>query len=232
MPNSADGGAPGVAHVVQSGRPHEPLWEGIRRLDSFPVWVSLKGRRSAVQRDAQAVESDEAGGWWDRPGKGQELCQKGTSTRSRRAAQLLQTAQCRLLERLESGEIGGESDPQSGRWKVSRQVVDELVSAEAPAEDPAEEAREPSAEMLRGLVEELGESHRDVGHLRSRLDRARRAEREEKERLQAELEQEREGHRRERERADKLRQEAGTLREELESERGKGSLRKLFGDPG
>jgi hypothetical protein len=144
------------------------------------------------------------------------------------AAQLLETAQRRLLEKLESGEIEGERDPQSGRWKVSRQAVDELVSGEE-AEGPAEEPPELSAEMLRGLVDELGELHRQVGHLRSRLDRARRAEREERERLQAELEQAREGHRRERERADRLQREADTLREELESERSKGSLRRLFG---
>jgi hypothetical protein len=148
------------------------------------------------------------------------------------AAQLLETAQRRLLEKLESGEIEGERDPQSGRWKVSKRAVDELVAAETSAEDSAEESPGSSAEMLRGLMEELGELHRQVGHLKGRLDRARRTEREERERLQAELEQEREGHRRERERADKLQQEAGTLREELESERGKGSLRKLFGGPG
>jgi hypothetical protein len=147
------------------------------------------------------------------------------------AAELLELAQRRLLEKLESGEVEGERDPQSGRWKVSRQAVDELVSAEASAEDPAEEPPGPTAEMLRDLVEEMGELHRQVGHLRSRLDRARRAEREERERLQAELEQAREGHHRERERADKLKQEADTLREELESERGKGALRRLFGGP-
>ena len=148
------------------------------------------------------------------------------------AAQLLETAQRRLLERLESGEIEGERDPQSGRWKVSRQAVDELVSAEdPPPEGPAEESSETSAAMLRGLVDELGELHRQVGHLRSRLDRARRAETEERERLQAELEQAREGHRRERERTDKLQQQVGYLRKELDSERSKGSLRRLFGGP-
>jgi len=147
------------------------------------------------------------------------------------AAQLLEMAQRRLLARLKSGEIEGERDPQSGRWKVSRQAVDELVSAEASAEDPAEEFPEPSAEMLRGLVEEWGELHRQVGHLRSRLDRARHVEREERERLQAELEQAREDHSRERARADKLQQEARSLREELENERSKGSLRRLFGGP-
>jgi predicted nucleic acid-binding Zn-ribbon protein len=85
--------------------------------------------------------------------------------------------------------------------------------------------------MLRSLVEEMGELHRQVGHLRSRLDRARRTEREEKEHLQAELEQARKGHRKERERAEKLHQEVSALREELESERSKGSLRRLFGGP-
>ena len=147
------------------------------------------------------------------------------------AAQLLEIAQRRLLERLESGEIEGERDPQSGRWKVSRQAVDELVSAEAAVEDPAEESPGSSAEMLRSLVEEMGELHRQVGHLKSRLDRARRTEIEERERLQAELDQAHEGHRKERERAEKLQQEAGTLREERESERSKGSLRRLFGGP-
>ena len=147
------------------------------------------------------------------------------------AAQLLETAQRRLLEKLESGEIEGERDPQSGRWKVSRQAVDEIVSAEASDEDPADESSGTSAEMLRGLVEEMGELHRQVGHLRSRLDRARRAEREERERLQAELEQAREDQRRERERADKLQREAGKLREELESARDKGPLRRLLGGP-
>jgi regulator of replication initiation timing len=147
------------------------------------------------------------------------------------AAQLLEIAQRRLLERLESGEIEGERDPQSGRWKVSRQAVDELVSAEAAVEDPAEESPGSSAEMLRSLVEEMGELHRQVGHLKSHLDRARRTEIEERERLQAELDQAHEGHRKERERAEKLQQEAGTLREELESERSKGSLRRLFGGP-
>ena len=148
------------------------------------------------------------------------------------AAQLLEVAQRRLLKELESGEIEGERDSQSGRWKVSRQAVDELASEVPSAEGPTEEPMERSAEMLRGLVDELGELHRQVGHLRARLDRARRAEKEERERLRAELEQAREDQRQERARAETLQREASTLREELESEKGKGSLRKLFGGPG
>ena len=142
------------------------------------------------------------------------------------AAQILEVPQRRLLEGLETGEIEGERDPQSGRWKIPKHAADERVSADPSPEGATEESQEQAAEMLRELVGELGDLHRQVGHLRSRLDRARRTESEEKEQLLAELEQEREGHRRERERADKLDKEATRLREELE---GKGSWRRLFG---
>ncbi len=71
------------------------------------------------------------------------------------AAQLLEIAQRRLLERLESGEIEGERDPQSGRWKIPKQAVDERVSAESSPEDTAEESQGQSAVMLRELVGEM-----------------------------------------------------------------------------
>jgi hypothetical protein len=71
-----------------------------------------------------------------------------------------------------------------------------------------------------------------VGRLRNRLNLARRAEKEEREFLLAELEQERERHRQECERADKLQGEANRLRDELESERNKGSWRRLFSGQG
>ena len=80
--------------------------------------------------------------------------------------------------------------------------------------------------MIRELVGEFGDLDRQVGYLRSRLDRVRRTNTEEREQLLAELEQERQGHRRERERADMLHEEASGLREELE--RTKGSWRRLF----
>ena len=143
------------------------------------------------------------------------------------AAQILEAPQRSLLKSLEIGEIAGERDPQSGRWKIPKQAVDERVSADPPPEGATEESQGQSAEMLRELVGEMGDLHRQVGHLRSRLDRARRTEREEREQLLAELEQEREGHRQERERADRLHEEASRLREELE--RAKGSWRRFFG---
>jgi hypothetical protein len=143
------------------------------------------------------------------------------------AAQILDAPQRSILKSLETGEIEGEQDPQSGRWKIPKQAVDERVSAEPSSEDTAEASRGLSAEMLRELVDEMGDLHRLVGHLKSRLDRARRTEREERERILAELEQEREGHRRERERADRLHAEARRLRQDLQ--RAKGSWRRLFG---
>ena len=146
------------------------------------------------------------------------------------AAQILELSQRRLLEWLETGEIEGERDPQSGRWKISKQAADERGSAETSAEEDTEESAGEFAEMMRELVDELGNLHRQVGHLKSRLDRARRTEREEREQLLSELEQAREGHRRERERADKLDEEASRLREELE--RNTGSWRRLFGGQG
>ena len=146
------------------------------------------------------------------------------------AAQILELSQRRLLEWLETGEIEGERDPQSGRWKIPKQAADERVSADPSPEDTTEESPGESAEIIRELVDELGKLHRQVGHLKSRLDRARRTEREERELLLAELEQEREGHRRERERADRLDEEATRLREELEKD--KGSWRRLFGGQG
>jgi chromosome segregation ATPase len=143
------------------------------------------------------------------------------------AAQILEVPQRRLLEGLETGEIEGERDPQSGRWKIPKHAADERVSADPSPEGATEESQGQAAEMLRELVGELGDLHRQVGHLRSRLDRARRTEREEREQLLAELEREREGHRHERERADRLHEEASRLREELE--RAKGSWRRFFG---
>jgi len=146
------------------------------------------------------------------------------------AAQILEVSQRNLLDRLETGEIEGERDPQSGRWKIPKRAADERVSDESSSEGATEEFPGESAEMIREIVDELGNLHRQIGHLKNRLDRARRTEQEERERLLAELEQEREKHRQERERADGLQEEANRLREEAEKD--KGSWRRLFGGQG
>jgi hypothetical protein len=146
------------------------------------------------------------------------------------AAQILEVTQRSLLQRLETGEIEGERDPQSGRWKIPKHAADERVSAEPPPEGATEEFPGHSAEMIRELADELGSLHRQIGLLKNRLDRARRTEKEERDVLLVELEQERERYRRERERADGLQEEAKKLREEVE--RDKGSWRRLFGGQG
>jgi excisionase family DNA binding protein len=156
------------------------------------------------------------------------------------AARVLEIPQRRLLRMLETGEIEGEQDPHSSRWKIPKHAVDELASSELSPESPAEKLPEQSTEMVQELVDELGNLQREVGRLRHRLDLARRAEKEERELLLAELEQEQESHRqerdrlledqrRDRERANQLQEEVNRLREELESERNKTSWRKLFG---
>jgi excisionase family DNA binding protein len=167
------------------------------------------------------------------------------------AARVLEVPQRRLLEMIETGELEGEQDPQSSRWKIPKHAVDELAPADPSPESPDEELPEQSTEMFQELVDELGNLQREVGRLRHRLDRARRAEKEERELLLGELEQERErrrqereqaentlqaerdrllaDQRRERERADELQNEANRLREELESVRNKGSWRRLLG---
>jgi excisionase family DNA binding protein len=145
------------------------------------------------------------------------------------AARVLEIPQRRLLEMLEAGEIEGEQDPQSSLWRISKPAVDRLVSTGPSPEGSPEEFPQRSTEMIHDLVDELGSLHRELGSLRNRLNLARRAEKEERELLLGELAQEREKRREERERADELQQEASRLREQLESERNKGSWRRLFG---
>ena len=145
------------------------------------------------------------------------------------AARVLEIPQRRLLEMLEAGEIVGEQDPNSSRWQVSKHAVDELLSPAPSPEGSAEEFPDRSAEMIQELIDELGTLQSEVGRLRNRLNLARRTDKEEKDLLLAELEQERERYRNERERADRLQVEANRLREDLESERNKGSWRRLVG---
>jgi DNA repair exonuclease SbcCD ATPase subunit len=145
------------------------------------------------------------------------------------AARVLEIPQRRLLEMLEAGEIVGEQDPQSSRWHISKHTIHELVSPAPSPEGHSEEFPDRSTEMIQELIDELGNLHSEVGRLRNRLNLARRTEKEERELLLAELEQERERYRKEHERADMLQEEVNRLREQLESEKNKGSWRRLVG---
>lgn len=171
------------------------------------------------------------------------------------AAQVLGITQRRLLEMLAAKEIEGEQDPQSSRWKISKHAVHELVPELLPTDRPRvdrEDTTELPAETVRDLVGELDNLQREMGRLKRRLELAQQAQnsawQEERELLLGELEQEREerrwereqaestlraerdrlleDQRREHERADTLQEEVDRLREELETERSKGSWRK------
>ncbi len=161
------------------------------------------------------------------------------------AAGILEVTQRRLLEMLETGEIEGERDSQSSRWKIPKHIVRELApepeSDALSSGDSALQSPNQSTETVQQLAEELGNLHRELGRVRNRFEVARRAEyaewQEEREHLLAELEQERERHRKEREEAEstlqaereRWQEEMDRLREELETERNKGSWRKLLG---
>jgi vacuolar-type H+-ATPase subunit I/STV1 len=161
------------------------------------------------------------------------------------AAQILEVTQRRLLKMLQTGEVEGERDSLSSRWKIPKHTVQELVtepvSDDPSSENPAEQSSDQSTESVHQLVEELGNLQGELGRLRNRLELARQVEhtawREEKEHLLAELEQERERRRQEREEAEstlraeqeRWQKERDKLREELETERNKGSWRRLLG---
>ena len=161
------------------------------------------------------------------------------------AARILEVTQRRLLEMLETGEVEGERDSRSSRWKIPKHTVMELVpeppSDHPAAENPAMQSSDYSTKTVQQLVEELGNLQRELGRVRNRLELARKAEytewQEEKEHLLAELEQERERRRQEREETEstlqaeqgRWRKERDRLQEDLETERNKGSWRRLLG---
>ncbi len=161
------------------------------------------------------------------------------------AARILEVTQRRVLEMLETGELEGERDSRSSRWKVPKHTVQELVpepvSDDPSSENPALQSGEQSTKTVQQLVEELGNLQRELGRVRNRLELARQAEhtgwKKERERLLGELEQERERRRQEGEEAESTLQaeqvrwqkERARLQEELETERNKGSWRRLLG---
>ena len=142
------------------------------------------------------------------------------------AAQILGITQRRLLEMLAAREIDGEQDPQSSRWKISKDAVHEFVPEPLPAGQPLagpEDTAELPPETVQELIGELDNLQREVGRLKTRLELAQRAQnsawQEDREVLLGELEQEREERRQEREWAERtLRAEQGRLLEEQRRE--------------
>jgi chromosome segregation ATPase len=120
------------------------------------------------------------------------------------AARILRTTERTVRRRLERGDLEGSRDPISGRWRATVRSVHDAMSDRPPkasasaALEPPESSSE--AADLRSRVEDL---QRELGRLEGRLELTEVTEstlREERDRLLAERD-------RERERAEQLEEE-------------------------
>ena len=146
------------------------------------------------------------------------------------AARLLEVGQRRILQMLEAKEIEGRQDPNSGRWKIPKHVVDELAPEEPPVtEEPLVSKQALTENLTEGLPEwppeTVGELIGELERLKERLQLAQQTQdaawQEERESLLAELESGRQ-------RAEELKEEVDRLSTELETERSKRSWRGLL----
>jgi excisionase family DNA binding protein len=131
------------------------------------------------------------------------------------AAKLLGISGSRVRQLLTSGELEGEQDPPSDRWRVSR------ASVHARREERGTHARRPSSAPPADptpWVERIAELERALGRAEARGELTEQAHSSTLEALE-----------RERERADRLEERAEKLRDELEAERSKGFWARLFG---
>lgn len=127
------------------------------------------------------------------------------------AARILKLTPHRVRQMLNAGELGGEQDA-GGRWHVPQRAVHALLE-ERPRRDRGSQGGEAGERETEGgaaatdqvweLQEELKRAYLDMGRMEGRLELTERTEstmREERRRLLADLE-------RERERAERLQQE-------------------------
>ena len=118
------------------------------------------------------------------------------------AARILRTTERTVRRRLERGDLDGTRDPTTGRWRVDARAVTAALPDRPPKASASQELPEPSSEAadLRARVEDL---LRQLGRLEGRLELTVQTEstlREERDRLLAERD-------RERERAERLEEE-------------------------
>jgi excisionase family DNA binding protein len=163
------------------------------------------------------------------------------------AAKVLGVTQRRILEMVDTKELEGERDSTSGRWKISMHAVHELAPDESldtkqplltenapgteedtveslltnqpPREASTERFSEQSEEHLR---ERIGELERLNNRLQVEQQTEKAGWQEERESLLAATD-------RERQYAEELREEVERLCTELETERSKGFVQRLFG---
>jgi excisionase family DNA binding protein len=128
------------------------------------------------------------------------------------AARVLGVTESRIRQMLLAGELEGERDPTTERWRIPQHAVHARLETRRPRELRGSSLSASEwADRVQGLAHE-------VGRLRGRLELTEQAE----STLRGSLE-------RERERADRLEERAEQLRNELEAERTKGFWARLFG---
>jgi excisionase family DNA binding protein len=118
------------------------------------------------------------------------------------AAKILRTTERTIRRRLERGNLDGTRDPTTGRWRVDARAVTAALPDRPPKAAAPQELPEPSSEAAE-LRERLEDLLLQLGRLEGRLELTVQTEstlREERDRLLAERD-------RERERADRLDQE-------------------------
>jgi excisionase family DNA binding protein len=156
------------------------------------------------------------------PQKGPEDQDQGETYTPLEAGRVLGVSDERIRQLIEAGEIEGEK--RAGRWHVFRASVHEALSergsprSRRSRERAPHESGEDAARELRARVEDL--SYR-LGRSEARAELTEKAEstmREERERLIADLE-------REREKAERLEREL----QEARREAGRGFFSRLFG---
>src|SRR5215218_1731186 len=147
------------------------------------------------------------------------------------AAKVLGVGQRRILEMVETKELEGERDPTSSRWKISMHAVHELAAEESlDTKQPLltkKTPREERTERFSGQSEEhLWERIDALESLNKRLQVEKQTEKaawqEERGSLLAATD-------RQRQYAEELREEVERLSTELETERSKGFVQRLFG---
>jgi excisionase family DNA binding protein len=104
------------------------------------------------------------------------------------AARILKVTEARVRQMLGAGELEGQRDELSERWRIPQHAVHARLEKRRPREAPT------SAVDAREWIERVEALQRELGRLEGRLELTEKAEssmREERERLLADLERER-----------------------------------------
>jgi hypothetical protein len=112
------------------------------------------------------------------------------------AARILRLSRQRVTQMLQSGEIEGKQDPQSGRWKIPQRVVHARLKdrpARARTEDGGSQDEQERSQRLSSLELEVRDLNYRLGRSEAHLELTERTEstsRAERERLLEDLERE------------------------------------------